>query len=638
MAERRPTARSRGAILAVAGIGALAIACGGSARAPSPTAATARASNVLIITIDTLRADRVGAYGWGRARTPAIDALAARGVRFDRAYATSPITLPSHASLLTGLYPPGHRSRANGMRVRAGLNTLASTLHQQGWATGAFVGAFPLDRRFGLDRGFDVYGDRMPRNADGHLLNERPGRVVVDEALAWLGGIGPGRHVFVWVHLFEPHAPYEPDPARGPGGRTLPPEVRYDDEVARADAEVGRLIAGLGDRGRSTLIVLAGDHGEAFGEHGELTHSLFLYDTTLRVPLVLAGPGLAAVPAGVQEAVSLVDVYATVLDGLGLDGPDTDGVTLMPLTRGGAIGPRELYAETFAPLVDFGWSAFRSVRSGGLKYIASPHDELYDIARDPEESRNLKDGRGVEVKALAARVAAYAGPELPADQVGGRVKADARSRLNALGYTSGTPTVGPGGLRPDPKDKRTLAARLALAMSGEVTGTALRDALVAVLTEDPGNALAHTRLGYVLVEEGRVREAEPHFRAALTSGVPTADAYLGLALCLVATNRRTAALQPLEDALRVEPGNPVVEANLGNLALDADRLDVAIRHLSAAVERDPDLHQARFNLARALARAGRRVEALAQAQELLVRLPADAPQRPEVERLLRALR
>lgn len=629
--------RSCVAILGVWWGAAFAIACGGHSPV-SPPAAAVGPSNVLVITIDTLRADRVGAYGWRRARTPAIDALAARGTHFERAFAAAPITLPSHASLVTGLYPPGHGSRANGMCVRPGLDTLASVLQARGWTTGAFVGAYPLDRRFGLDRGFDHYSDRMPRDTNGHLLNERPGRVVVDEALEWLRGVGADRRVLLWVHLFEPHAPYEPDPARGADGWKLPPDVRYDDEVARADAEAGRLIAGLGARGPSTLIVLAGDHGEAFGEHGELTHSLFLYDTTLRVPLVLAGPGIAPVAAGVREPVSLVDVFATVMDALGLPRHDSDGVTLMPLTRGGSIGRRDLYAETFAPLVDFGWSALRSVRSNGLKYIASPRDELFDVAADPGETRNLTDQRTLDVRTLMARVAAYAGPELPTGQGNAPVDADARSRLNALGYTSGATTRGSAAARIDPKDKRELAARLALIASGELAGAALRHALEAVLAEDPGNALAHTRLGHALVDEGRMRDAEPHFRAALASGVPTADAYLGLALCLVSTNRVAAAVGPLEDALRVEPGNPVVEANLGNLALDAGRLGVAIRHLSAAIEHDPDLHQARFNLVRALARAGRRPEALVQAQELLARLPDKASQRPEVERLLRALR
>jgi len=637
-ADRRSTVRCSLAMSATTGFAAVAIACAGTSPAPT-TAAAGRPSNVLLITIDTLRADHVGAYGWGRARTPAIDALAARGVRFDRAFAASPITLPSHATLLTGLCPPGHGSRANGMRVRAGLDTMASTLQAQGWATGAFVGAFPLDRRFGLDRGFDRYSDRMPRNAEGHLLDERPGRVVVDEALEWLRGVGAERRVFAWVHLFEPHAPYEPDPARGPGGGNLPADVRYDDEVAKADTQVGRLIAGLGAREASTLVVLAGDHGEAFGEHGEFTHSLLLYDTTLRVPLVVAGSGIVPARTAIQEAVSLVDVFATVMDAIGLPRRDTDGVSLMSLARGGSIGRRDLYAETFAPLVDFGWSAFRSVRSDGLKYIASPRDELFDTAGDPGETRNLKNERGSEVTTLAARVTAYAGAELPADQAKNQSQdAGARSRLNALGYTSGNAARAPSAIRPDPKDKREQAARLALITSGELNGVALRRALEAVLAEDPSNALAHARLGYALVEHGQMGEAESHFRKALTSGVPTADAYLGLALCFVSTNRSSAAVEALEDALRVEPGNPVVEANLGNLELDAGRLDLGIRHLSAAVERDPDLYQARFNLARGLARAARRADALAQAQELLARLPAGAPQRLEVERLLRALR
>ena len=602
---------------------------------PEPGPSPSPIRTVVLITIDTLRADRVGAYGWAAARTPAMDALAARGVRFTRAFATAPITLPSHASLLTGLYPPGHGSRHNGMTVSGGPATLATVLREQGWATGAFVGAFPLDRRFGLDRGFASYGDRMPRGPDGRLLNERPGSQVIDEALAWIRGIGD-RPALLWVHLFEPHAPYEPDPARGPAGRSQPASVRYDDEVARADVEVGRLLMGLGPRNASTLVIVAGDHGEAFGEHGEIAHSVFLYDTTLRVPLIIAGPG---VPASARDAdVSLVDVFPTVLDAIGLAPRDVDGVSLVPVVKGASIEPRDLYAETFAPLFDFGWSSLRSVRSGPWKYIAAPTAELYNLASDPAEEHNAIQRDKRQASDLAARVTKYSGPELPrAAGEAPPIDAESLSRLGALGYVATSP-AGASGSRPDPKDRRKEAARMAQAVSGELEGAALRAALEAIVAEDPRNGQAQMRLGYALVGSGELQEAETHFRAALGASMPTADVHLGLALCFASTGRPSEAARALMEARRIEPGNPVVEANLGSLALDAGDLMKAVEFFGAALQIDPDLHQARFNLGRALARQGRRSEALKEAETLLKRLPSQAPQRAEVQRLIDALR
>ena len=249
-----------------------------------------------------------------------LDRLARDGVRFDHAYAAAPITLTSHASLMTGRYPPGHGARHNGMRLDLKTPTLAERFAAAGYTTAAFVAAFPLDRRFGLIKGFQTYGDVMPRDASGHVANERPGRLVVDEALAWLGAHRQEKF-FLWVHLFEPHAPYG-DPAD-----RRPAIARYDDDIAEADAQVGRLLDGLGDLRAGTLIVAAGDHGEAFGEHGEVSHSIFTYDTTLRVPLVVTGAGLA--PGTREEmAVSLVDVAPTVVFLAGLGRFDSDGGVL----------------------------------------------------------------------------------------------------------------------------------------------------------------------------------------------------------------------------------------------------------------------------------------------------------------------
>ena len=297
---------------------ALLAALEGACRAATPPEP---ARHVVLITIDTLRADHVGAYGASTARTPTLDGLARDGVRFERAWAPAPVTLPSHASLLTGQYPPAHGSRHNGMPVSATVPTLATVLKAAGFDTGAFVSAFPLDRRFGLARGFDVYDDELPRTSEGRPLNERPGADTIDRAIAWLKGRGASR-VFLWVHLFEPHAPYG---TPGPGSSA---QARYAEEVATADSEVGRLLAALADRASTTLVVASSDHGEAFGEHGELGHSIFVYDTTLHVPLVMRGPG---VPGGTRVAgdVSLIDVSPTVMALTNVAGFTAEGVSLV---------------------------------------------------------------------------------------------------------------------------------------------------------------------------------------------------------------------------------------------------------------------------------------------------------------------
>lgn len=608
--------RSFAAVLALS----VAAACGGSPDTPSQPV---HARNLLLITIDTLRADRVGAYGDTNARTPVMDRLAARGTRFANAFAVTPITLPSHASILTGRYPAGHGARHNGIRITPDVPTLADSLSRAGFATGAFVGAFPLDRRFGLNKGFGTYGDTMPRGADGRIANERPGRTVVDDALAWLERNRGGRF-FLWVHLFEPHAPYG-DPS---AGRTI--AERYAYEISEADRQAGRLIDALGEAIASTLVVVVADHGEAFGEHGEIAHSIFVYDTTLRIPMIFAGPG---VPARVVDAaVSQVDIAPTVMALLGVDPFDADGIDLVPAIRGDTTPQRTLYAESFAPLLDFGWSPLRAVRKDGWKYIAAPQPELYRVSDDVGESQNVIEGHKPRAAEMHADVVRFSGDTLPVDH---GVEPSALARLQSLGYVSGSRT---GTKRPDPKDKRELAARIARVTSGEVQGAALEQLLRDILKEDPQNPFANLRLGWALSDANRCAEAMPHFRAAIAAKYPSADAHLGLAGCQAERREFLAAAQTLQAGATVEAGNPIVLANLGLVLSDAGRHAAAIEPLRNALTIDPDLHQARFALAIALAMAGRREEAAAEAEELLHRLPPDAPQRPEVQRLIRELR
>lgn len=616
--------------LAVSG---LAVVIGASVACGRPTSDAGDAPlsstsprHLVLVTIDTLRADRVGAYGYAKARTPVIDELARTGRRMAHAYASAPITLTSHASLVTGLHPPAHGAAHNGIALAAGTSTLATVLRGAGFATGAFVAAFPLDRRFNLAEGFDRYGDALPRDASGRPADERPGHVVVDEALAWWRSVG-NRRTFLWVHLFEPHAPY------GQASTGRPASDRYDDEVAEADRQVGRLLEGLGPRRAETLVVVTADHGEAFGEHGEIAHSVFIYDTTLHVPLVLDSPGLT--PLVDEQPVGLVDVAPTVLGLLGVAAPPMDGQAFAGPTAAASPPARTLYAETEAPLHDFGWSPLRAVRSGGLKFIEAPTPELYDLTADAAETHNLAADRPVDVAKLRAAVRDVTGRRAP--RATGAIDTDARRRLQSLGYLSGAGST-TGGARPDPKDRRELAARLAEVTSGELTGPDLERALAAIVRDDPANPQARVRLGFALVANGRCVQAVPHFRAAIAARIPTADAHLGLAGCLAGRRAFADAIRALDEGARVEPANPVVLANQGIVRSDAGRPLEAVDYLRRALAIDADFHQARFALAVALARAGDRNAAEREAVELLSRMPTDAPQRPEVERLRSALR
>jgi arylsulfatase A-like enzyme/Flp pilus assembly protein TadD len=602
-------------------LAAASIDCRGEQTARRADAPAAR--SVLLITIDTLRADRVGAYGDASARTPAIDALAARGVRFTHAFSAAPITLTSHATILTGRYPPGHGARHNGMRMDLAVPTLAEALARDSISTAAFIAAFPLDRRFGLIKGFQTYGDTMPRGVDGRPANERPGKMVVDEALAWLQKHSSDRF-FLWVHLFEPHAPY------GDARSGRPAPARYADDVAEADRQVARLLDGLGGAAASTLVVLTADHGEAFGEHGEIAHSIFVYDTTLHVPLVFAGPGI--VPRIVDAPVSLVDLAPTIAARIGTPAFDSDGVDLSPAFAGGALPGRTLYAESFAPLLDFGWSPLRSVRRDGWKLISAPRPELFHVAEDRDESNDILERERARANELQPQLDRFSKDALPA---GRKMDKEAAARLQALGYVSGAPA---STSRPDPKDRKEMAARIAQVTSGELHGEALERVLKQILADEPRNPLANLRLGYVLLESDRCREAIPRFRVAISEKYPSADPQLGLAACQTAARDFAAAGSTLRAADALEPGNPVVLANLGLVLSDGGQPAAAIDPLQAALAIDPDLHQARFGLAIAFARTGRRSDAAQQAEELLRRLPPNAPQRPEVERLLTAVR
>ena len=319
--------------------------------------------SVVLLTLDTTRSDHLGAYGAEGANTPVLDDLATRGVRYARAIAPSPLTLPAHASLLTGLDPPEHGVRDNGVAVLpADLPTLATTLSQRGYATGAFVASRVLDRRFGLDRGFDVYGDRMTAELIGQYgYPERDAGAVTGAALAWTSQLPAGKPYFLWVHYYDPHAPYQP-----PGMRTGSEHDRYAAEIAYVDREIGRLLANLpaGER----LVAAVGDHGEMLGEHGESGHGIFLYRAALEVPMILAGPGI---PAGtvVEETVATRRLAPTLLRLLGdkaaLPGPGLPGL-------GTKSSRQPVYSEARMPASAYGWAALQAVTDGPVAIDRRP--------------------------------------------------------------------------------------------------------------------------------------------------------------------------------------------------------------------------------------------------------------------------
>jgi arylsulfatase A-like enzyme len=443
----------------LAGLAALASSCG--EREPAASGASmgrartgaAAGWNILLITLDTTRRDRIGCYGYAQAHTPNIDALASRGLRFEDAVTSVPVTLPSHATMLTGLYPPRHGVRDNGRQTLAPAHeTLTEALSARGYETAAFVGAFVLDQRFGLDQGFDVYDFSVsasgyrPRMPD---FNERPANDVTDAALRWLGGRGSGARpeapFFAWVHYFDPHLPYE-----SPLGREARFTGRgYDAEIAFADAQIGRLVGELDRQGvrDRTLVIVTADHGEALGEHGEATHGLFVYEGTLRVPLIISNPALFDRAHVVSDRIAgLVDLRATIEDLLGAStGAPSDGRSLLDPA---AAAGRAIYIETLSSHYLAGWSPLHGLRTRSAKYILAPEPEYYDLSADRGEARNLWAAGAEPAESmrseLAETMAAWAVADAGAGEAAGEGTGSERAltdeeieRLEALGYMQG---------------------------------------------------------------------------------------------------------------------------------------------------------------------------------------------------------
>ena len=598
---------------------------------------TGTGPDLVLITIDTLRADHLGAYGARFAATPNLDALAARGLRFDEVMSTAPLTLPAHATLLTGRLPHQHGLRTNGAGIlRPGIDTLASVLAGAGWHTAAFVGAFVLDHRFGLDRGFAHYDDGIARGADGgvRLESERPASAVIDAALAFMRAereTPGGRKVrrFLWLHLYDPHAPYRPPEPFASRFAGQP----YDGEIAAVDAQLGRLFEAISASGRPSWVVVAGDHGEALGEHGEASHGLFLYRGVLRVPWIIAGPGVA--PASVlRTPVSIADIGPTLaaLAGAVLR-PDPSlpraGRDLASsLLRGVEPPADDLYAETRYPAT-FGWHPLAALRRGRLRVVQAPRPELYDLEADPGERRNLIRSRRRAARAMLTALAELAGSGADASEVETEpaVDAETRARLAALGYASSVRP--PSGAVPDgadPKD-RVAALRAWEAAHGALERGQLaeaRQAFADLVAEDPSNPVFRRGLARALRRMGDTEAALALYRQAAAAAPASAEGWYELAAALRDAGRAREAQAAAEQALGRDPRRPQALNLLGIGRLAAGELDAALADFDAALAVDPRDAAAHNNRGNALRALGRLDEAAGAYRRALALAPSFA--------------
>jgi arylsulfatase A-like enzyme len=542
---------------------------------PTLAAGAARGFNLLVVTLDTTRADHLGCYGRDGAETPALDRLAREGVRFDDAVTNAPVTLPAHASIFTGLYPPNHGVRRNGEYV-LGLDqkTLAEDLARAGYDTAAFVGAFVLDARCGLAQGFDVYDDFVnpPTSLSlSHSYDERNAAQVTESALRWLHSRNAERPFFAWVHYFDPHQPFQaPEPFRSRFG-----ERQYDAEIAYVDSQVTRLVDALAALGVDdrTLVVVVGDHGEGLGEHGESSHDFFVYESVMRVPLIVWAPGAFEGPFVVDDVVvSVTDLYPTVLDLLGLEVPPTsDGLSLVR----GLPGPdRAVYMESLAPYLDYGWSPLFALRRHRDKYIRAPDPEYYDLLADPDEADNLGSEAGLRDD-LEAMLAGWPTiEEVSADAV---VDSATRARLEALGYV-GSMTAGPRDTSLDPKEMIDVFNRYdaARAMARDGRWQQAVGELEAVAAISPGNRLVLAELARIYSMTGNLPAAERVLRRNIALG-PTPQA-----------SQRPAEVEELANrALAMDSRHGMAYIVLGDLAGMQQRFEDARSLYNQAKEVDP---------------------------------------------------
>lgn len=585
-----------------------------------------RPPNVLLVSVDTLRADRLGCYGYAGAATPVIDSLAARGVLFERAYAQAPMTRPSHASILTGLLPFEHGIRDNfSLPLDSSIPTLAQVMKGAGYATAGFPSTVILSSQSGLNRGFDFYlGSFSPgRQSNPEFFSsfQKPAGWTADAGIKWIEQ-NASQRFFVFLHFYDPHSEYTPpEPYRTKfAGRP------YDGEIAYVDAQLGRVIECL-DRLKireNTLIVFCSDHGEGLGEHGEEEHLFFLYNTTLRVPLIINWPG--GVPAGrrVSEQVSLVDIMPTVATLAGTTLPrSVSGRDLTPSLQGRALSPQPAYSETLFPRLHFGWSELRSVADNRWKLIKAPRPELYDLDSDPGETNNVYSKRHEEAARLASALELiYKDKDTDAPEAVAAHDAETLEALASLGYTSYTSSARTDA-GADPKDKidefqgfNTELRSAINAFTAKQYESAAK-LLEGLLQKGKSSFEVQYFLGRTYFRMGRIEEAIVRFKDGISRLPAFAPAHTELAVAYLAAKRIDEAQQLMADCVRRDPGNAAFHSHLGFIfKLRGDR-ENAVREYELARDLAPADAETREALAGVYRDTGRVNEAERELREAL---------------------
>jgi arylsulfatase A-like enzyme/Flp pilus assembly protein TadD len=615
------------------------LAAGASAaREPEPDKVSR--PDVFLITIDTLRADHVHCYGYDRIRTPALDLLAEQGIRFNQAFTPSPITNSSHTSIMTGLLPSSHGVNDFGVPLATIYPTLAELLTKGGYRTAAFIGAVILDSKNlapGLDRGFEFYDNfpELPTTTSRWGRLERRGMEVEQRAESWLNTHPAGAH-FVWVHLYDPHDPYEPPP---PYSEVYKDRL-YDGEIAYADSALGHFLAYLKKLGwyEGAMIVVVGDHGEGLGEHHEVTHGIFLYDSTTHVPLIVKLPNRREAGRTVEGQVRTTDIMPTILKLLGIAAPENlDGDSLEPFLNGIEATPRTVFGETNYPL-RFGWAPLRSVRMEGFKFVEAPKPELYDLRADPGESLNHYEPWNGTVQSLRRALAELGakspttGKALPA-----AVSASTIDELQALGYLgsadarSATDVPQPS-LLPDPKDKIEEQNLLHTAMMASEDGEPdkARVALEKVLQLDESSAIALRQLGRLEMASGNYAKAAGYLRRARDVHPNDATDALEYGQALELSGDLPGARDALLASLKLNPDQFEARLALGRVYLGLDDSSAAEDQFEAAVLLQPGSSDAQINLAKALIHQKK----FAEAVELLEVDAEPSSRDPEIFKLL----
>jgi choline-sulfatase len=614
--------------------------------------------NVVVVTIDTLRADHLHCYGYQKIETPVLDQLARQGVLFENAVAQAPLTPPSHASIFTGQYPTVHHVRnTGGFVLPSSARPLAKLLQEQGWDTAAFVSSAVLKKVIGFNNGFAVYDDQMPRQGNKQEFGEeaeRPAGDTVDRALHWLS-VQSGKPYFLWVHLYDPHMPYKPPSPFKEKYKSRP----YDGEIAYADQQLGKLLAAVQKKAPAdkTIITILSDHGESLSEHGEFSHGVFLYDATLHIAFMMAGPGI---PAGVrvkQQARS-IDFLPTLLALLGEKPPaNVQGLSLVPAFSGKTVSTEISYEETLYPKLALGWAELRGIRTNRWKYIRAPKPELYDLAQDPAESTNVIRQYPAEVDKFEAQLKSVIGGAGSEKVETNMVDERQIAQLRSLGYLSGfSPQhYDLNGSGADPKDRVGI---LKLLDQAENPASNLPEhqrinLLQQAVREDPTNPSLYHQLGGELEKVGRYDEALHLYETALQHGVENGRLHSRIADLALRrgdkdraiteyekaarfnpsdldsqTNLATAYLEKgrIADAGRVfnfvvtsDPDNAAANNGLGLVSIQKQDMNTARGHFEKAVQLDPDLVEAQMNLGLIYEMAGDRAQARAHFETFLAK-------------------